>query len=554
MSNFNLIKKGESLFKKKDFVKSLDTFFVVLRNNPKSVDALSFISYIYIETGNYKNALIYLDKLVNLDINSPDIFYNKGNCLYKLGNYKDATDCYKKSIKLKNNFYEAYVQLGQLLKKVNKLNEAIIVLKQALNFVLQKDSICVNISEIFFLKGDYKNSKKYANDALKFNNQNFLAIINIANCLIEEGQIEEGIKELENINKVKPNNPMVLNNLGFAYKYKGDYPRAIIEYKKAIKLNPEFKDALFNLSILELSSNNFIEGWVNYEHRWGTAKKFSIKMTYNKPVWNKNLGFERILIWGEQGIGEQLLFSSVLADLKFKFKKIILCVNDKLVDLFKENFKEFEVYPLSKKIDESNFDYHLPICSLGLYFRNNLKDFKFNKLKVEAGYNYVKKNKKLQCALTWKRKNIEFRDKTSINLEDLKDILLIDEIEFINIQYTDEDDEVKKFEKENNFVLGKVNGLDPFNDLYNLASFISKCDFVISISNTTAHLSAALGKPTYLMLPKNRGKLWYWDNDFNNQNLWYPSVVKFIQKTSKDWDDPIKNLKDHIFNKHIYSN
>ena len=69
MSNFNLIEKGESLFKKKDFVKSLDTFFVVLRNNPKSIDALTFISYIYIETGNYKNALIYLDKLVNLDWN-----------------------------------------------------------------------------------------------------------------------------------------------------------------------------------------------------------------------------------------------------------------------------------------------------------------------------------------------------------------------------------------------------------------------------------------------------------------------------------------------------
>ena len=84
-----------------------------------------------------------------------------------------------------------------------------------------------------------------------------------------------------------------------------------------------------------------------------------------------------------------------------------------------------------------------------------------NKLNVEAGCNYVKKNKKLQCALTWKRKNIEFRDKTSINLKDLKDILLIDEIDFINIQYTDEDDEVKKFERENNFVLGKVNGLDP---------------------------------------------------------------------------------------------
>ena len=549
-----LIEKGKSLFKRKDFIKSLNVFSLVLRNNPNSLDSLSFVSSIYMETDNYKEALIYLDKLINLEIKSPEIFYNKGVCFYKLGNYKDAANCYISSINLKKDFYEAYIQLGQLLKKVNKLDKAIIVLEQALNYVKKKDSICVNISEIFFLKRDYENSKKYANNALKFNNENFLAVVNIANCLIEEGQIEEGIKQLENINKANPNNPIILNNLGFAYKYQGDYSRAIIEYKKAIELNPKLDDALFNLSILELSSNNFIEGWVNYEHRWGTTKKFSIKMNYNKPVWNKNLGYERILIWGEQGIGEQLLFSSVLADLKSKFKKVILCVNDKLVELFKETFKDFEVYPLSKKIDESHFDYHLPICSLGLYFRNNIKDFKFNKLNVGGGLNYLKKNKKFQCALTWKRRSLEFRDKTSISLEDLKDILLIDEIEYIDIQYSNEDDEVKKFEKENNFVLGKVSGLDPFNDLYNLARLISKCDFVISISNTTAHLAAALGKPTYLILPKHRGKLWYWDNDFNNQNLWYPSVVKFIQTTNEDWDDPIRNLKDHIINKHIYLN
>lgn len=549
-----LIKKGKDFFKKKNFIKSLDTFFIVLKNNPNSVDALSFISYIYMETGNYKEALIYLNKLDNLKIKSPDIFYNKGISLYKLGNYIDAIDSYKNSINLKHDFYEAYIQLGQLLKKVNKLDEAIITLEQALKYVSQKDSIYVNISEIFFLKRDYKNSKKYAKNALKFNNENFLATINIANCLIEEGQIDEGIKELEKINKTKPNNPIILNNLGFAYKYNGDYSRAIIEYKKAIKLNPKFKDALFNLSILELSCNNFREGWINYEHRWGTEKKFSIRMTYNKPVWNKNLGYNRILIWGEQGIGEQLLFSSVLADLKLKFKKIIVCVNDKLVSLFKENFKDFEIYPLSKKIDESHFDYHLPLCSLGLYFRNNIKDFKFNKLNVGVGLHSEKKDKKLKCALTWKRRNLEFKDRTSINLDNLKDILLMNEIEFINIQYTNEDDEVKKFEQENNFVLSKVSGLDTFNDLYNLASFINKCDFVISISNTTAHLSAALGKPTYLILPKNRGKLWYWDNDFNDQNLWYPSIVKFIQKNNNDWTDPIRNLKDHIINNHIYLN
>ena len=97
------------------------------------------------------------------------------------------------------------------------------------------------------------------------------------------------------------------------------------------------------------------------------------------------------------------------------------------------------------------------------------------------------------------------------------------------------------------------NNLDIFNDIYGLLKFIDSCDFIFSTSNTNAHLSAALGKPTYLLLPKGYGKIWYWENDFNEKNLWYPSIKKFYQKNQGDWSDPISLLKEEIEN-YIKSN
>ena len=68
--------------------------------------------------------------------------------------------------------------------------------------------------------------------------------------------------------------------------------------------------------------------------------------------------------------------------------------------------------------------------------------------------------------------------------------------------------------------------IDNFNDIDGLASLIDACDFVVSVSNTTAHISGAIGKKTYLMLPKNRGQLWYWSKE-NAKSIWYKSIEIF---------------------------
>jgi hypothetical protein len=68
------------------------------------------------------------------------------------------------------------------------------------------------------------------------------------------------------------------------------------------------------------------------------------------------------------------------------------------------------------------------------------------------------------------------------------------------------------------------------------------CDFVISVSNSTAHLSGALGKETLLLLSHSVGRFWYW-NEYEGSNLWYPNIKVFQQKTEGDWSHPLAELK-----------
>ena len=106
--------------------------------------------------------------------------------------------------------------------------------------------------------------------------------------------------------------------------------------------------------------------------------------------------------------------------------------------------------------------------------------------------------------------------------------------------------EIKKFNDDHGVSIKQIKDLDKFNDIYQLTHFINSCDFVITVSNTNAHLAASIGKPVYLLLSKERGKFWYWDNIQNGRNLWYPSVNIFKQLVAGDWSNPITDLNNQI--------
>jgi ADP-heptose:LPS heptosyltransferase len=84
----------------------------------------------------------------------------------------------------------------------------------------------------------------------------------------------------------------------------------------------------------------------------------------------------------------------------------------------------------------------------------------------------------------------------------------------------------------------KLDDIDSFNDIDALAALISACDIIVTVSNTTAHLAAALGKPVIVMLPASPSLFWYWHTDCSD-SPWYPSAVLLRQSQAGEWTDVI---------------
>ena len=128
-------------------------------------------------------------------------------------------------------------------------------------------------------------------------------------------------------------------------------------------------------------------------------------------------------------------------------------------------------------------------------------------------------------------------------------ILKINNITFVNLQYGDTHRQLVDFNKKYSLSIKDCLEVDNFNDLDGHAALIQACDFVVTISNTSAHISGAIGKETFLMCPSGKGLLWYWCNQFNGKSLWYPSIQIYEQSQIGNWFDVVQRVKFDIENK-----
>jgi len=307
-----------------------------------------------------------------------------------------------------------------------------------------------------------------------------------------------------------------------------------------------------------LSLNEFSEAWIYYEDRWdkesgSTIAETKIPPAFTKPRWEPKRGYKSVLVWAEQGLGDQILFGTMVEDFSKKFKEVHLSVDPKLCRFFQEALPNVNVISLFDHINQDFFDYEIPLTSIGQYVRNSVDDFlpfkvPYQRHKIDFDKEYPKKEK-LRCALSWKSKG-QKADYKSMNLNSLAKLLQMDNIEFYNIQYTNEEEEINEFYKTYGVKILDPDGVDAHKDIYGLMKFLQTCDFAITTSNSNAHLAGSIGLPTYLLLAQAYGKFWYWDNLYQNKNLWYPTVERFTQLVPNDWVHPVNSLKDRLIEKY----
>jgi len=287
--------------------------------------------------------------------------------------------------------------------------------------------------------------------------------------------------------------------------------------------------------------------------RWEIVKPALPKLESRRPLWDGQPGEAPLLLWGEQGIGDQILYASVLPELANLPQRKMLALDRRLMPLFERSMPGFELLDLETLSDALPFAEQLPLGSLPRYFRPSAQSFanaRHPYLQADATRSaalraQIARPGKRVCGVAWNSARKYIGQSKSVSLEQMLAPLVGLPLHFVDLQYGDTHEERDAVQHIHGIEVQHVEEIDNFNDLDSLASLIQACDVVLTTSNSTAHLAGALGKDTLLLLPLGKGRMWYW-TEHEGRNPWYPSIRLFSQIRHADWQTPLAQIRQHL--------
>jgi len=547
--NLNEIDKANSSLEK---ILSLDF------NN---YEALKLIYVNYLRRNKIVLAKKYIDKLLTIKKNNYEFLRDKAFIEYLDNDYLVSEKYIKKALHLNSEEVFGLNILGLLYIKKNEILEAVTIFKKAILLNPQYSDSYNNLGKCYInleeLSLAYLNFKK----SYKINPNSDLPLVNIANILSLKDKNKCAIKFYEEAKKINPNNQKIDENIIICNVRLKNFKwveRKILSLKNLSNINDNL---ILSYSYLLLNKKDFEKGFNYFDARL-KSDDFSKKNKYHFNIiktLDKNINLrndKKNLIVKEQGVGDEILFSSMYNDLlKNNFSKIQIECDKRLLEIFKRSFNKNIFVPFghfsSSAKNIQDFDNVIYAGSLTKYFRKTESDFNKNpyiksldELDVKFKSILSNFNAKKKIGISWKSVFNIYGGLKSLELSNFKKLFSQERI-FINLQYGDSLEEVNQL-KERGLNLYNFNNIDLFNDFDSLISILKNVDVFVTVSNSTAHFAGALGVPTILICPKQSSTYYYWDYE-NGKTPWYNSVsiVKFkhsLNYTMKLVDDLIDNI------------
>ena len=404
-------------------------------------------------------------------------------------------------------------------------------------------------------------------------------------------KLDEAVKWLTVATEYDSDNKHAWNNFAAAFVNEGDPWRGIEAGTRALSLDPNFQKARWNRGLLKLEAGDFETGWDDY--RAGLASGERMMRSYGKTETSPPFLLDsrsalihfrethgrkpRLVIWGEQGIGDEIMFSTIIPDLSEDAEIIFEC-HPRLINLHKASFSKYvaEFYPTRKESGviewakhTAPIDFKAPMGDLGRFYRRDRQSFKtacetYGPLfKPETELAATFDEGLTELAKMAGRENpvrIGFaytggivktmRWYRTVDPMLLAPILMHPDVMPISLQYEDEGPSLDAFKQRFGQPYYSFPSVTQAHDYMNTCALVNSLDCVITVCTSVAHLAAAMGKTTYVLVPQrcawrygsNDQENWYW-YDFDNVHLlrakdetgWAPVLEKLKGYLTRDW-------------------
>jgi tetratricopeptide (TPR) repeat protein len=387
----------------------------------------------------------------------------------------------------------------------------------------------------------------------------------LGTCYKHENKIDEARRLFEEAQSHIPPNADIQNNLGTLYINEGRPDKALEHLDFARLIQPDHPQASWNKSLAHLEMGDYAEGWPLYD------KGFDAKVRYERnytppniilPRWRGESG-KSLIVYGEQGIGDEILFASCLNEVINKSELVVLDCHKKLQRLFANSFPTIDIYGTredtqinwSMKADGTMrypFNSRAAMGSLPAFFRPSLESFPgtpYIKPDVEREANWCARLAKLgprpKIGISWagghKRTRIEVR---STRLEQWLPILSQD-ADFISLQYTNCQQEIDEFTSKHGIKVHYFPEASHSPDYADTAALVANLDLVITVCTSVVHLAGAMGVPTWVLTPSRPAWRYRLDLDYMP---WYGKTVTLFRQApeSVDWTPVVAEVAEHF--------
>jgi len=460
------------------------------------------------EKGNEIPATEYYKNILSYNTNDWKIYYKVGNNLKKMGNDKSALAFFEKAITLNPDYANFYWLIGDLYA-VQFQQPA-----KALTYFQKYIEMAPPSAQAYYIVG------------------------NLCKLADKNGLLDKQIEYLKKALEIEPEFKDAIRALSSAYSDKGEYEKSFEYFHKLFEIGALMED-YFSYACLNIRLGNFQEGFQYYESRFLTKNRPAVYPEINKPKWEgQNISDKTLLIQYEQGFGDSIQFLRYVEQVKPLAKKIIFRTRTKLLDLLKINLSGLDVIGQTLPLEELEFDYHIPLMSIPKIINAQIDNIPLAQGYIKADEKKTEEYKKnffdndcFKIGIAWNGTE-GGNQRRSIPLELLYPLTKIKNVKVYSFQKGLGSGQLELLPPDVEIVdLGNT-----FDDFSDTAAAMSNLDLFITSDNGNLNLAGAMGKKTFLLLPKYPDWRWFFDEE---TTPWYNSVKIFKQSNDNDGWEPV---------------
>jgi tetratricopeptide (TPR) repeat protein len=519
----------------------------VLKAHPSHFDALHLAGLIKLQSGKAAAACALIEAALKINPQVPPALANLGMALAALNRDEEALAAIDRALALRPDNFETLNNRGNVLMKLNRPADALAAIDRAAALEPRHLGVRINRGNALAALGRFDEAVAQYDAVLTVHPTHAETHCNRGNVLSSLGRYADAIAACDRALAIRPDYVKALTNRGVALQRLGRHQEAVTEFGKILAIDKDYADAHYNEALARLTLGDYRRGFAAYEWRWQRTGMPARRRSFGKPLWlgEYPLGHRTILLHAEQGLGDTIHFVRYVPLLAKTGAKVVIEVQPELTGLLARVAGVAGVVACGAPLPA--FDVHCPMGSLPHALRTEPATIPADIPYLTASADRIAKWRERierlpspRIAIAWSGRATHANDRSrSLALARLEPLLSNDRASFVSIQR-----ELRETDGETLARTPRLThvgtDLDDFEDT---AAVVSLVDLVISVDTSVVHLSAALGRPTWILVPFWPDWRWMLDR---TDSPWYPTARLFRQSAPDDWDGVIARVAEEL--------